>query len=272
MEYIFSQAPYRCRLDWGLVGTERAIERGDIIVIVDTLSFSTTTAYAVSRGALIYPCSPYDDAQELALSIGGEAAVHRAEVPHLGRYSLSPLTFSTVGNGDKIVLPSLNGSACSRCVDDGLVLAGALVNAEAVASAVTAYLSGTTKSVTVIACGEREKRPGPAGDLRPAIEDWLGAGAIIARLDFTKSPEAKLAEVAFLGSKSEIAALLWDCVSSRELRAAGFDEDVLFASSLDTIDAVPILANSGFGLGTGRFFKCLQGKGFACPGNLGIVL
>ena len=137
MEDIFSQAPYRCRLDWGIAGTERAIRRGDIIVIVDTLSFSTTTAHAVSRGAVIYPCSPDDDAQALAREVGGEVAVQRAKVPQSGRYSLSPLTFSTVSNGEKIVLPSLNGSACSNRGKTGIqVFAGALVNATAVASAV----------------------------------------------------------------------------------------------------------------------------------------
>ncbi len=243
---IFSQSPYRCRLDWGVIGTERAIHRGDIIVIVDVLSFLTTTAYAVSRGALIIPCSPSEDARELARKIGGEAAVKRPDVPALGRYSLSPSTFAEVVEGEKIVLPSLNGSTCSSRRATNHVFAGALVNATAVASAVAGLLSQGSESVTVIACGEREKQPEPVGDLRPAVEDWLGAGAIIAGLNVSKSPEARLAEAAFVGSAQDIAALLWDCVSGRELREAGFGEDVRFASGLDTIDVAPVLRDGAF--------------------------
>jgi 2-phosphosulfolactate phosphatase len=247
IEDIFSQAPYRCRLDWGIIGTERAMKRGDIIVIVDTLSFSTTTAYAVSRGALIYPCSPSDDVREFARRIGGETAVHRTEVPHSGRFSLSPLTFSTVNEGEKIVLPSLNGSACSnRDKETSHVLVGTLVNATGVGSAISRLLEDGNNAVTVIACGEREKLPQPTGDLRPAIEDWLGAGAIIDRLKVSKSPEARIAEAAFVGSAREIEALVWDCVSGRELRADGFGEDVKFATGLDSIDTVPVLRNGAF--------------------------
>jgi len=246
-EDIFSQESYRCRLDWGFIGTERAILRGDIIVIVDTLSFSTTTTYAVSRGALIFPCTTSDDAKEVALRVGGVPAVQRSEVPRFGRYSLSPFTFYSVSEGEKVVLPSLNGSACSsNHAATNQVFAGALVNATAVSSAVTECLADGSGAVTIIACGEREKVPQPAGDLRVAIEDWLGAGAIIARLNVSKSPEARLCEIGFVSSARYVADLAWDCISGRELRAAGYGEDVKFAAELDTIDTVPTLRNGAF--------------------------
>src|SRR5262245_44402737 len=49
-----AQSPYRCRLDWGRRGVHAA-ERHNILVIVDTLSFSTATVTAVQHGDLVYP-------------------------------------------------------------------------------------------------------------------------------------------------------------------------------------------------------------------------
>ncbi|GCE21550.1 hypothetical protein [Dictyobacter kobayashii] len=84
---IFTQHPYRCRLDWGRPGTQQAAERGDILIIVDTLSFSTAVATAVHHGGIIHPCAMSDDPVRLAQSIGGEVAVNRREVPEKGRFS-----------------------------------------------------------------------------------------------------------------------------------------------------------------------------------------
>ena len=72
---------YRCRLDWGHDGTRRATERGDVLVIVDVLSFSTAVATAVHYGGIIYPCAQDEDSAALAQRIGGEVAVHRRDVP-----------------------------------------------------------------------------------------------------------------------------------------------------------------------------------------------
>ena len=87
---LYTQHPYHCRLDWGRRGVRQAAERGDILVIVDTLSFSTAVVTAVHYGGLIYPCSLEEDTAALAQQIGGEAAVSRRDVPERGRFSLSP--------------------------------------------------------------------------------------------------------------------------------------------------------------------------------------
>jgi 2-phosphosulfolactate phosphatase len=64
---FYMQKPYRCRFDWGRRGTRQAAERGDILVIVDTLSFSTTTVTALHRGGIIYPCSSHEEDPALFL-------------------------------------------------------------------------------------------------------------------------------------------------------------------------------------------------------------
>ncbi len=145
---MYTQHPYRCRFDWGRRGVRQAAERGDILVIVDVLSFSTATITAVHYGGFIYLCSLEEDAAALAQHIGGEAAVSRYDVPQRGRFSLSPATFLHLEPGTRVVLDSPNGATCSRYADQApFLFAGALVNAKAVAAVVSSLLERMTLSV-----------------------------------------------------------------------------------------------------------------------------
>jgi hypothetical protein len=71
----------RVRLAWGRRGAHDAAERGDILVVVDTLRFSTAAVTAVHHGALIYPCAT-DEAlyNALAQRVGGEVARIKSRV------------------------------------------------------------------------------------------------------------------------------------------------------------------------------------------------
>jgi 2-phosphosulfolactate phosphatase len=242
-----AQAPYQCRLDWGAAGTERAVRRGDVIVLVDVLSFTSAVANAVSRGGIVYPCPESADPQALAARMRALIAVARGDVPVRGKYSLSPLTYDDMPPDTRIVLPSLNGGTCCRSsVGAAHVIAGALVNASAVARLVLRLLQDSDLSVTVIACGEHEKDRFDGSRLRFAIEDYLGAGAILSDLDLSKSPEAHVCESAFQQNSERIEELFWNCVSGRELRREGFENDVRFASRQDILDVAPILVGEGF--------------------------
>jgi 2-phosphosulfolactate phosphatase len=99
--------------------------------------------------------------------------------------------------------------------------------------------------VTVVAAGERW----PDGSLRPAVEDLLGAGAVLAALadarDFEASPEAALARVAHAGVKS-VAETVRRCVSGVELEHLGFGADVDVAVEVDASEVVPVLTGGAF--------------------------
>jgi 2-phosphosulfolactate phosphatase len=91
--------------------------------------------------------------------------------------------------------------------------------------------------ISVIAAGERW----PDGSLRPAIEDWIGAGAIIAHLTGSRSPEAEVAYLAFLHAQPDLIWYLRQCGSGCELIERGYAEDILLAAELNMSDNVPIL-------------------------------
>lgn len=220
-----------------------------MLVIVDTLSFSTAVAAAVHHGGLVCPCPEGEDPVKLARRIGGEAAVRRAEVPKKGRFSLSPLTYVGRPAGTRIILSSPNGATGSHLSQHvPYLFAGALVNAKAVAVAISQLLdrTGLPVSVTVIACGEREASPSEDGQLRWAVEDYLGAGAILSYLGCEKSPEARICEGAFIHSEDKIEDVLSECESGRELRDMGYGKDVAFAAQLNIYDTVPILRDGFF--------------------------
>ncbi|HYE76613.1 MAG TPA: 2-phosphosulfolactate phosphatase [bacterium] len=240
----FDQSPYRLRLDWGRRGAIAAAARGDVVVVVDVLSFSTAAIAAVEAGAIVIPCDPACDQRALAAELGAELAVKRDLVPAGGRYSLSPSTFADIEPGTRVLVPSPNGASCAAAAaaaPEAAVLIGSLNNLLAVARTAM-RLCPPDGTITVIAAGERWPDPDDDGRLRFAIEDYLGAGAILALLhDGPYSPEAQLCARAYGACEHDVPGFLWDCASGRELRARGYGEDVRFAARRGTSNVVPVL-------------------------------
>lgn len=248
----YDQRAYPARLRWGRRGALDAAARGELLVVVDVLSFSTGVCWALAAGVEVFPCAP-EEGPALADALGARLAVRRgAPGP-----SLSPASLRGLPAGTRLVLPSPNGSACSRigAACPALVL-GALVNARAAAAAAEALHLESGRPVCVLACGERWREP-PAGpaeqqgwaageELRVALEDALGAGAILSALSLERSPEAEHAALAFEAARPRLSELLAASGSGRELIAAGFAADVEAAAELDRAGCVPRLAAGRF--------------------------
>lgn len=236
----FGQGGYRCRLEWGWQGAKSAAQRGDILVVVDTLRFSTTAVTALHYGATIAPCATVEEMEALA----GREGVEQAYKPTVeARFSLSPLSFIGVAGRARVAMASPNGAACCRYGGEApALLVGTLLNAEAVAKVVMNLLRADTgKSVSVIACGERWTIPNEDGELRFAIEDYLGAGAVLSQIPYSQSPEARLCSLAYQQAIPELESLLCECGSGRELLERGRKEDVLHAAQLNRYTVVPTL-------------------------------
>ncbi|HVZ37808.1 MAG TPA: 2-phosphosulfolactate phosphatase [Candidatus Kapabacteria bacterium] len=235
------QEGFACRLDWGRDGARRAADAGDILIVVDVLSFSTAAATGVHHGAAIHPCADGENAVELASLLRAEPAVGRADVPERGRFSLSPLSWLGAAEGTRAVLASPNGATCSRyAASVPALFVGALVNAGAVARAATEEASGS-RAITVLACGERWPAAGEDGMLRFAIEDYLAAGAIIAGIDRPRSPEAETCAAAFGAVRNDLQRIIRECGSGRELAARGFGADVEHAVRLNLYNTAAVV-------------------------------
>jgi 2-phosphosulfolactate phosphatase len=243
-------------VEWGPAGAELAAARGDIVVVVDVLSFSTTLAVAVARD---FTCLVYSGA-EIERMGGPEAAGAALRARPLsksrrvppGQLSLSPQSLLTAEPGQRVLFTSLNGAAvASAAAGAPALLVGGLRNAGASAAVIAGLLTeGVAERVTVVACGEQWSSVEPAVEgIRPSLEDWSGAGLICARLaraGHTLSAEAAASAAGWNGPGA-----LASCVSARELLAAGFDADVALALEVDVSDTVPVRVEQE---GTGRVF------------------
>jgi 2-phosphosulfolactate phosphatase len=228
------QSDWNVRFEWGPAGVEAV--PADAVVVVDLLRFTTAIDAAVSRGAVVFPYRWKDEsAAEYAASVG---AVLADPGDAIGP-SLSPVSLLSLGAGDRIVLPSPNGSTCATIASamGATVVAACLRNASAIAN----WLNGRTTSVTVIACGERW----PDGSLRPSLEDFFGAGAVIAALDGSRSPEAAAAADAWLAAAPRIHDAVSSCASDKEVVERGWGRDLEYAVSVDASTCVPVL-HEGF--------------------------
>ncbi len=233
----FDQVGFDVKCEWGLPGIESLAPCSDVIVIVDVLSFSTCVDVAVSRGAIVYPYRWRDEtSRSFALSVGGVLAGSRREAQ--GGYSLSPVSLLSIPTGTRLVLPSPNGSALSTATGQVATCAGCLRNARAVAAA--AERMG--KQIGVIPAGEKW----PDGSLRPAVEDLIGAGAIISYLSGNRSPEAQVAAAAFASAQSHLLQTLRQCGSGQEIIDIGFGGDIDLAVALNQSDCVPLLREGAY--------------------------
>jgi 2-phosphosulfolactate phosphatase len=233
---LFDQPGYNLRCEWGLQGLLNLLPGSDAVVIVDVLSFSTAVDVAVSNGAAVLPYRWKDDS---AARFAGEkhAQLASARSSH-GGYSLSPASLRAIPAGTALVLPSPNGSTLCLRTNGAPTFAACLRNASAVAS----HLAKSASRIALIPAGERWSDD----TLRPCLEDWLGAGAVLSVLPGTRSPEAELAVSAFERFRGDLRGALSACGSGRELLEKGYGPDLELASEYDVGLAVPVLAGDRF--------------------------
>jgi 2-phosphosulfolactate phosphatase len=231
---IFDQAEFEIRCEWGEQGVKQLAPDSDAVIIVDVLSFSTAVEIATARGATIFPYRWRDEsAVQYAHSLGARLADKRGS-----QFSLAPASLINIPAELKLVLPSPNGATLSLLTGTTPTLLGCLRNCRAVAQA-AARLG---KRIALIPAGERWED----GSLRPAYEDWLGAGAIISFLAGARSPEAGSALAAWHADKEQLTTRLRQCSSGKELLERRFEADVELAAQLNVSSCVPILQNGAF--------------------------
>jgi 2-phosphosulfolactate phosphatase len=233
----FNQSEFEVRCEWGERGVQQLAPQSDAVVIVDVLSFSTSVDIAVANGAWVYPYRGKRElAQEYAQSVGALLADFNRHTQ--SGFSLAPTSLVNIPAGTRLVLPSPNGSTLTLATGDVPTFAACLRNFKAVAS----DLAKMGKRISVIPAGERWED----GSLRPALEDLIGAGAIIQHLAGTRSPEAEMAVTVYSRFADDLRAALWQCGSGKELVGRGFAEDVELALAVNTSDAVPRLTEGAY--------------------------
>ncbi|WP_034384182.1 2-phosphosulfolactate phosphatase [Deinococcus sp. YIM 77859] len=239
---FWAQDEHGVRLEWGEPGVQHLAPWADAVVIVDVLSFSTAVDVGVSGGAAVLPFRWRDTrAATFAAAQGAVLAGDRDS----GGPTLSPASLLGLPPGTRLVLPSPNGGTLCALAQESsraVVVAACLRNAGAVGE----WLRGRFARVLVVPAGERW----PGGTLRPALEDSLGAGAVVEALcrspGLSPSPEAAGARATFQALRKRLPELLSGCASGLELMGRGFPEDVTLAAELNVSSCVPVLQEGAF--------------------------
>ncbi|MGW0210924.1 2-phosphosulfolactate phosphatase [Streptomyces sp. NPDC003233] len=244
-----AQSPYGVRHEWGPSGAAALAPQAACLVVVDVLSFSTAVSVATEQGTAVHPYRWRDDrAAAYARKVDAALAVGRSMATPASPWTLSPASLRSAPHVKRLVLPSPNGSQIAAAVEagDARLVASCLRNAEATAGWLAGQGYGTPeRPVAVVSAGERH----PDGSLRPALEDLLGAGAVISALrsrqGVTLSPEAAAAAGAYEAT-ADVAAAVRASVSGQELVLREFHDDVEIALELNSSASTAVMSEGAF--------------------------
>jgi 2-phosphosulfolactate phosphatase len=226
----WDQAEYDLRCEWGLAGVKALAPISDVLIVVDVLVFSTAVDIAVARGASVLPYRWRDaSAEAFAKSKGALLAAPRSA----GGYSLSPPSLQSLPAGAALVLPSPNGSTLCLMAGATTTYTACPRNCQAVAN----HARSRGSRIAVVPAGEQWGD----GALRPAIEDLIGAGAVLACLPGRPSPEAETAIAVFERFQHNLHDALLRSTSGKELLAREFEGDVEIAARYAVSKTAPVL-------------------------------
>lgn len=232
-----SQTGHAFRFGWGLDGLRAMASEVAVVVVVDVLRSTTAICAALEAGGTVVACTPPD-------RIG-------CPDPDAATATLSPTDLMRTPPAGRVVLPESSGStiACEAAeLGVECVLAGCLRNATVTAGFAALVADG--RPIGVIAAGERADA---SHDLRPCLEDLVGAGAVLRALDppgaATEpacSPDARAARAAFVDARTALHDTLAGTASGVALTRTGNADDVATASRLDIAWVVARLVGRRF--------------------------
>jgi len=220
--------------------TMKAVERGDVIVIIDALRCCSTIVTALANGATcIIPVETIQEAQRLRkrypeFVIAGERKGLKPKGFNLGN---SPLEFTSEKvRGRGIILTTTSGTkAISSSKKGKWVLIGSFLNAKAVAKAALRIAENERTGISLVLAGKEGQF---------SLEDFLSAGAITESF-LTERVELSDAVTAALQSFKQVQNSLETAVKqsshTQYLEKKGFKTDVEFCSRVNVFNFVPFL-------------------------------
>jgi 2-phosphosulfolactate phosphatase len=229
----------RATVAWGIDGVRRAVEEGDIPVVVDVLRFSSTVTTAVANGFTILPAPTTEAARRLAAATGAAVSGPTGNA----RWSLSPLDYVNPRETEDVILVSPNGAALACSLPPGSVgFVACFLNARAAARMLADISRTQRKGIVLVAAGEAaEDQEADLEHRRFALEDHLGCGAVLSELRVGLTGEAAACREAFVASKHEYAALIRESPSGRYLAARGLAGDLSHCLQVSIYDTLPFI-------------------------------
>ena len=218
---------------------EKAVNRGDILVVIDVLRCCSTIVTALMNGAKeVIPTTTIREAQALhkkhpEFLLAGERKGLKPKGFDLGN---SPPEFSVKTVEEKrVILTTTNGTK-TICLSKNArwALIGAFFNAEAVAKTAFKIAEKEKIGISLVLSGTRG---------RFSLEDFMCAGAILENLpaDRIECSDAVLAaSLTFQQSCKQLTEIIQCGRHARYLKDIGHEEDIKFCCQLNAYPVVPI--------------------------------
>lgn len=237
------------RVDLELLARDvgKAVNRGDLIIVIDVLRSGTSILNALTNGAeAVIPAGSLEDAYRLRSQhpdylLAGERGGRRPMGFDLGN---SPLEFTPERvAGRTLVMTTTSGTgALVRSQRAKRVLVGALLNAGAVAEKSEEIAAQMGVGVSFVLAGEKG---------RFSLEDFLCAGAIaksfvVGMVGFSDKIQAGL--LAFRQAESDLTGNIMQAEHAKHLVRLGFKVDIDFSCQLNVLRGVPVYSDGRIAL------------------------
>ena len=217
---------------------------GRTVVVFDVLRATTTMTAALASGVEEIRIFDNIDSARAAAASYPDKKILCGEVNCLPPPGFdlgnSPRDWTSAFRaGFRVFMSTTNGTraiAAAFPLKPAHLLIGALVNAQAVASAVASF----EKPVTLLCAGTG------GGD---SLEDLIGAGAVLGALGVkTDDAASRLAVALFNSAAADLPGALRLGAGGRNLLAAGLEPDIDFCARLDAIPTVGFVEQDTNGL------------------------
>jgi 2-phosphosulfolactate phosphatase len=220
----------------------RAVERGDLIIVIDVLRASTSIIVALAKGAKsVIPTTTLREAYQLHIEHPAHILVGEREgsKPRGFNVGNSPAALATERfQGKNLIITTTNGTrALVRSRGSKWVLIGAFLNAEAVAKKAAEISGKNRRGIFFVLAGEKNHF---------SLEDFLCAGAIAE--SFPKnmvdlSDKTTAALLAFHEAENNLFENVEKSEHARNLTKLGFRRDIEFSCQLSIYGTVPFYRN-----------------------------
>ncbi len=218
-------------------GAREAARAGAAVVVVDTYRASTTVAVLVAHGARVVPVASIEEAEVYPADFRiGERGSAKVKGFDFGN-SPTEVEEARIPPGSTVVLSSTNGTRIIEAANrsPGIYI-GAFVNAEAVAEELLDSATADSR-VVVVGCGWRGRR---------SSEDESAAGEILGRLRQGGAELGERAERIVEAHRGRPREALLTNTAARRLKRLGYERDLGFCLTPDTVPVVPRLVDGAF--------------------------
>jgi len=218
----------------------KAVQRGDVIIVIDVLRCSSSIITALSNGAEgVIPIKTLQEARRRHRENPGSllAGERRGLKPKGFDLGNSPLQFTPEKVKNRlIILTTTSGAKAISLAKNGRwVFIGALLNVEAVAKEALKIAERERHGISLLLAGKE-------GGF--SLEDFICAGAAIENLPKEKvglSDAALAAALAFQQARESLSGIIHQGSHAQYLKSIGLEEDIKFCSQMNVFLMVPVL-------------------------------